>query len=455
MRASPYDQDPGVGQTSRGEIMRADWGSVAFLVIMLSASALTMVRMAAVAGLLAPVDFARYATIIATGAYLATVISFGAVEATIKAFPRLVEDSRQGELRGRAYPIFALLARRAALVGVPSLVIGHAFGLDWLRDFGLAAGYAFGTASMALVASLQRALNNAPRLAAGTFMRTFVVFFFVVGAAWAAGLDAALAAEVGATALVCALSVQLFVPRSEHRDAARTPALPVASGDRSGRTVFLANSAVNAPFYLDRLYVSVVMGGEVAGRYAVLALFLMFAALLVGIIAQRVGPDAIRLVHRDQNAVAATRHMARWIALSSAFWLIFIVGAAFALAWPSLPESISRYGIEPHLVAPIAVSGILLNLGLLEFLVIALDREAALLRAALGFLVMTLIAASAVALFGAGLVEMLWALAGCRMLYGFMLVLALRSGRPGNMSGLQPDAAGSDLARMDMESRTT
>lgn len=449
------DQNPDVGQVSRGDIMRADWGSAAFLVIMMSASALTLVRMAAVAGLLAPADFARYATIIATGAYLATIISFGAVEATIKAFPRLVEDGRQCELRARAYPIFTLLARRAALVGVPSLVIGQSFGIDWLRDFGIAAGYAFVTASMALVASLQRAMRDARRLAAGTFMRTFVVLFSVVGAAWAAGLSAALMAEIGATALVCALSVQLLIPSSEPRNVTRHTAPPAASGDRSGRTVFLAYSAVNVPFYLDRLYVSVVMGGEVAGRYAVLALFLMFAALLVGILAQRVGPDAIRLVHRDRNGVAATRHMARWMAMSSVFWLTFIFGAAVVMTWSSLPESIARYGIEPRLVAPIAVSGLLLNLGLLEFLVIALDREAALLRAALGFLAVTLIAAGAVALLEGSLVEMLWAMAGCRMFYGFMLLLALRSGRPGNMGNLQLEAARPDRAGVDMGSRTT
>ncbi|WP_198152651.1 hypothetical protein [Tsuneonella dongtanensis] len=432
---------------SRGDIMRPGWASAAFLIVMLGASALTMARMAVVAGLLLPSDFARYATIIATGAYLATIISFGAVEQTIKAFPRLVEDGQEGLLRGRSGAIFAVLAKRSVMVGLPALAVGLAFDVEWASDLAISAAYALVTAGMALVASLQRAMHDTRKLALGTVLRTAVVFACVVAAAWVAGVDAILAAEIGATGFVCLLSVFLFVPRSS-QSADREPETEApATGDRSGVTVFLAYGAVNVPYYLDRLYVSAVMGREVAGRYAVLALFLMFAALLVGILAQRVGPDAIRLVHRERHSRSAARHMALWIGLASAVWLLAIGGAATLFSWEGLPEGIARYAIEPDLLAPIAVSGVLLNVGLLEFLIIALDREAALLRAALGFLALVLMAAMAIALTGQGLYAMLWALAGCRLIYAALLLVALRS--PPSRNKGQTKRVPTGLAQVD------
>ncbi|WP_126175985.1 hypothetical protein [Tsuneonella rigui] len=407
-------------------LMRPGIGSLAFLIVMLSASGLTMARMALVAGLLPTSDFARYATIAASGAFLATIISFGAVEQTIKGFPRLVEEGLGHLMRARCVEIFRLLTTRTVLLSLPFFIVGEATGIGWLSDLAISGVYALVTAGMALVASMQRAMSDSRKLAAGTLLRTAVVFGCVALAATSSGLGLVLATELIATAVVCLFSVWWFVPVaraplgvSEYADSLDPPAT-------GGVAVFLAFSAINVPFYLDRVYVSAVFGGEVAGRYAVLALFLTAASLVVNTLAQRIGPDAIRLVKREGSARSATRHLVTWIGLCAAFWTVGIAIAAFLFDRPEIPEAIARYAIEPRMLAPIALSGILLNTALLEFLLIALDREKALLQAALGFLAATMVVALAIALSGAGLETLMWAMAASRLLYALLLIAALR-----------------------------
>jgi O-antigen/teichoic acid export membrane protein len=413
--------------------MRPGIGSAVFLAVMVGASGLTLLRMGVVAALLPLSAFATYAMITATGAFLSSIISFGAVEATIKSFPKLVEQGRPDLLRAQSWRIFMVLARRAAIGGVPFYLLGMATGTDWLRYQGLAFLFALTTAGMALIASMQRAMCEPAKLMAGTVFRTVIVFSCVVVAAYFANLTIMLITEACATALACIVSAHLFFPSARRDEAATVTEPPLRASSRDGVMVFLAYTAVNVPFYLDRLFVASVLGLDRAAQYAILALFLTAASLLVNTLAQRIGPEVIRMVHRDGNGRGAMRQVMLWIGLATVLWLtaIGLAGAGFAL--DALPASLARYRIEPAMLLAIAVSGVLLSTSLLEFLLIALDRETAFMRSAFLFLGLVVIAAAGIYLLHSGLITLMWTLAGCRLFYATCLIFALRSSAPAHI----------------------
>lgn len=403
-------------------------GSALFLVTMLGAAGITMLRMVVAASFLPVRDFGTYATIAATGAFLSSILSFGTIEATIKNFPRMVGAGQGDELLRESHHIMRRLLLRAAAVGIPVYAAGLLLDLEWLRLSGLGFFFALSTAYTLVLASMQRASGSSATLASGTLLRSGSVFIAVAAAAYWGDLTILLITEIATTIVACLLSEWLYFRRGRPVPArSPAPAAPGSAGD--GVRLFLTYSLISAPFYLDRLFVTSIMGREEGARYAILALFLTGASLIVNTLAQRSGPEAIRLVQRDGDHHAAARLIATWVGISIMIWLAAIGAVAAIIASGLLPASLERYAIAPQLLVPLAVAGVLLNNGLVEFLLLALDRERQMLRAAICFAATVFVAAFTVAICRWGLVEFMWALAACRVIYLALLVAALPTGK--------------------------
>jgi len=407
--------------------MRPGIASAAFVAAMLAGSGLTLLRMLVVAALLTTANFGTYAAVVAGAAFLGSVISFGAVEATIKAFPRLVERGQRSAMIASGRAITGTVLVRS-LAGVPIAAIGWATGQPWVLAAGIAVVLAFGTSYTSILASMQRAAGRPNQLVGGTLLRAGGVFAAVVAAALTGSLEIVLIAEFAATVLTSLVSQWLFFsasrdPTDEQAGAEASPAGPGADGLR----LFAAYTLVAGPFYLDRMFVGATLGLERAGQYAMLALLLTAATLLINTIAQRVGPDAIRLATSPGGQAAAGRLVALWCAVTSGLWLTGMVFVALVVELDLLPSDFARYRLDTGLLVPIAASGVLLNTGLIEFLLIALDKERAFLRAAIAFAAATVLMAALIAWLDASLTAFLWGLAACRLVYAVALVSALRS----------------------------
>lgn len=398
-------------------------GSALFLVVMLGAATATMLRMVVAAWQLPVADFAIYATVTATGAFLSTILSFGATEATIKNFPRLVGAGRASELLPAAHLIMRRLTKRALLTGTPVLAAGYWLNIDWLMLTGIGFFFALSTAYTLILASMQRAYGTSTTLAAGTVLRSLSVLVAVAIAARAGNVATVLIVEIIVTTLACLASERLFFNREQ---ASTNLTLPPATGAAAdGVRLFFAYALVSMPFYLDRLFVVTTMGTSEGGRYAILALFLTAASLIINTLAQRAGPTAIRLVQSDGNHRRAARQILLWCMIASVVWLGLIATAAAAISADLVPSAFERYMIDPRLLIPVAVSGVLLNTGMVEFLLISLDRERLMLRAASGFAFAVLFSALFVAVSGSGLLTLMWLLAGSRALYLCALLASL------------------------------
>jgi len=415
--------------------MRFGMGSLVFVGVMLGSAALSMVRVLLVAAALPKLDFGTYAAVTATGAFLGSVVSFGSVEGTVKTFPRLVARGQLAEMQRRAHGLFGKLAVRSLGIGLPVFVLGLLLSSQILMIAGASTLFALSTAYTGLVASMQRAVGDSRRLAQGTVFRAVLTLVAVVTTAHFAGMVWTLVAEAVSAIVGGYLSERIFLRRTP----VETPAEGAPAGEAiaaavgwDGIRVFLAYTATSVPFYLDRLYVTATLGPARAAEYALLALFVMAASLLVNAIAQRVGPDAIKKALAPDGARAATRYILVWSAITIAIWSLVLAVATICITRGWLPASLKKYDLDPALLLPIAALGALQVSALLEFLMLAFDQERRMLAASLCYLAAVLAVAAGAFLAGVGLFGLIWLLALARLLYWGVLALFLRSALRGD-----------------------
>lgn len=349
----------------------------------------------------------------------------------MKLFPRLAACGQLAEMRAQARGLFSRLAMRSLGLGVPVFALGLVLSDDVLMIAGAAALFALSASYTSLVASMQRAVGSSARLAAGTVFRAVLTLAAVVTAAHLTNLFGTLAAEAVSAIIACYLSERFFL-----RDAAIVPPVDdevsqaetsISTSNWDGVRVFLTYTATSVPFYLDRIYVTATLGAEQAAEYALLALFVTAASLLVNAIAQRVGPDAIKKALKPDGAGAASRYIVGWCAISTVIWVVLLAFAPVILGQGWLPANLAKYDLDPTFLVPIGLLGSLHASVLLEFLLLALDEERRMLKAALCYLAAVVAVAGGAAIAGLDLYGLIWMLVGARMLYCGALVLALRA----------------------------
>ena len=329
-----------------------------FLAFMIGGAGLSFCRVLVVAMNLDSQSFADYAVIVATSAFLSSFISFGGIEATIKRFPRMAANGNFGEMQLQSGVILRQIAIRAIALGVIAFVIGSLTRASPIFAIGAAFFLALPTGYTAIIASKQRAVGNARSLASGTVFRAVLSIIGVSLVSTFGSLWAVVLAEAAMAALGCLISeiiIKKAIAKSTRLLAADMNN-PVADENISqtadlqnrandGLLIFLTYSVISAPFYLDRLYVSVTDGKSEAARYAILAIFLSAASLLVNVVGQRVGPDAVRLAMHSQSRKLAYRHVAVWCIIASAAWVSFLLALASAFHFELIPAGLKKYDV--------------------------------------------------------------------------------------------------------------
>jgi hypothetical protein len=149
--------------------------------------------------------------------------------------------------------------------------------------------------------------------------------------------------------------------------------------------------------------------------------------LLVNSVAARAGPAAIKAAMSSPSRREPVRHIVRWAAVAVLLWLVALGVAGGAIALDLLPAGLAKYEIQLEYLVPVAVIGVLFNTALLEFLLMAFDRERAMLWASVGYVAAILAAAALVAVSGWTLLSLLWLLAAARAVYAALLLAGLRS----------------------------
>jgi hypothetical protein len=402
-----------------------------FFGAMMAAATLSMLRGLLVAEAVTGAEFSRYAVTLSTGYFLGYLLSFGAVEESYKQFPRLVAQGGFMAILGPTASIFSRLGARGGVLIVSSFAVGVVTGSSWFVDLGLAVMFAFVTSYTSAVASVQRALSNHGRLAGGNFMRSVLAFVLVVPAAYLADIRWVIAGELVAGTLGFLASCKLAGLTLRNLNGL-SPSLHCAAdgifrGITGNKGLLVSVSAIitSVPYYLDRMFVAENFTTSVAASYALLAVFLSAAALLINTIAQRIGAEIIKMVLGASSLLPVIRYVLRWSFWGIGVWwaFIFVVGVAFH--FKLLPDGLLKYEIPLTYLYPVAVLGALGITGLVEFLLLAVDEERKLFRSALAYFAVVLFFSVLVWHEKLGILHLLWLMVVARALYLSLLCVSL------------------------------
>lgn len=405
-----------------------------YLALMAAAALVSLVRGFTVAAVLPPEEFAVYAVAVATGTLFAGILSFGLIEGTIKHFPRLVLAGGAAKLLGMADSGTRQLANRT-IVGLPFLgVVLYLLDSSQPFLFFAIAAIAFGTAWLSLLASAQRAMLNAINVALANGVRAFLYLGLALLGAFYLGLNGALIGEIVAALLSALASRMIFkstLGRQKHqpvRSSASPEPPPRPFALEAGRNVFLANSALTIPVYLDRAFVASVFGIQEAATYAVLALFASGATVLVSIVVQKVAPEIIVRAQSGTPISGLLSLAARWSAAVATAWICALVVAGWLSTTDRL-AFLSEYNLTTELLIAILVLGCVQVASIFEFILLAYDRERAFLGLAIGYLALVVMISIHTALNKVSLEAFIYFLASAKVIYLLALLLTLRQGR--------------------------
>lgn len=402
-----------------------------FFGAMMAAAALSMLRVLLVAEASTGAEFSRYAVTLSTGYFLGYLLSFGAVEESYKQFPRLVAQGGFTAILGPTARVFNQLGARGGVLVVASVALWMVTGSNWLVELGLAIMFALVTSYSSAVASVQRALSNHGRLAGTNLMRSVLAIVFVAPAAYLSDIRWVIAGELVAGALGFLASCKLADLTLQNLNGLR-PSLHSATdgilrGVTANKGLLVSVSAIitSVPYYLDKMFVAETFITSVAASYALLAIFLSAATLLINTIAQRIGAETIKMVLGATSLVPVLRYVFRWSLWGVGVWWAFMLVVGISFQFKLLPDGLLKYEIPLTYLYPVAVMGALGVTGLVEFLLLAVDEERKLFRSALSYFAVVLLFSVLVWHEKLGILQFLWLMVVARAIYLSLLCISL------------------------------
>lgn len=377
---------------------------------MLLATALGFIKLLALAYVLHNDEFGRYVTYFGIASFASVFVSLGVIEKTIKDYPRRWAVGDRQSILKDAMNSGGILCVRFLMVGTVGLVISNFEIINispqviiFMTILALSASL------LALVASLYRAVGSQLKLQNFTLLRSVGGFSFaMIGGSWQ-GWQGAIAGDV--IGALIGLGFALWQLPSLCRDQ---PSLvsqnSVLNSDRKGYyQIYLANLVVAPQSMLDKAWISNTIGPIFAGSYGIVMLIPQVVQLLANIVVQHIGPLVIKVVHLDQSTTNRQSTIAFNAAMLAIFSLVLTAAALLAKRMPYLNHLFIKYEISDFSLVMVGVIACSQIYGLIEFHLIARDREQDIFNASVASFVIFIISFSLAAEFEAG-VE--WFLAG-------------------------------------------
>lgn len=389
-----------------------------------ASAALSLIRGFIVAAILTPSAYAIYSSIVGLGGFIANGLSFGLIENTVKKFPRFVLNGQYTEMINEARRASRWLCIRAvALVSLASicyLIFDH----DSWKSLGIATLLAIGASLASLLASIQRSLFNITALAKGTFAKAVASALVISLFAWFAGLNGALIGE--SLAAIIGIGLSLWFARatiSKHRINAQannhisieTSKLDIHKN--TGVSIFISYTLLSVPFYLDKILINHVYGENLGANYAFMCLLLTVAVVAINIIAQKVGPNIIAMRKIECSKKIIIQYGMKWSLIGIIGWAIFIIIYLLGKHLDFLPVRLEKYHLNMEMITGLFLLGALQFSSILEFILLAFDRERKFLIWAIIFFATTIVTAFFIAAYQPTLAAIPALLFASRLLY--------------------------------------
>lgn len=387
--------------------------------LMGAASAASLFKQLLLATFLERSEFGIIAALTTAGVFASTLISYGSIEATRKKFPRLWTDGATHRIIEDLSEISKLVLKRAIavfLLMASVLLIG-----GWRIDYGLVVvSVAFSGCIVGLCASVQRVALSKNQLAQMVILRTMIVTILPVAIASRFDFHLVLLAES-----ISALAAALWVYKNTQRlckahgetiasvipvETSSLPSLPSRYD-----YLFWAFLLGSIPFTLDRTVIALQLGAAEAGSYAVVSMLIVISATVNGIVEQVVGPRIVSVRHVSAQDSTAERLLWRTLWQTGAA-CAFIVAAAFVLIQSPLAGHLSqKYEISVYLFIPVLLVCIAQFSPILDWYLLSLDKERAIMIAAVTFFLLFVLGFGVSSALEAELVVFVWCLVVARV----------------------------------------
>lgn len=389
---------------------------------MLLASALGFIKLLAMAYTMPAHEYGQYVAYFGIATFSSMLMSFGLIEKTIKDYPRRWVTGQRRGILADALRVGRILALRFLAAGAAGMALSF---LDLIPITPIVVmgvtGLGLCTVSLALVGSLYRAIGSQKALQNFTWWRSAVVLGVTLPAGWLLGWQGAIGGDIVGNLMGIGFAIWQLPrmykneARDELSDQASSPA------DNGHYQIYLANLAVAPQSMLDRGWVSGAIGPALAGSYGVAMLIPQAAQLLGNVVVQHIGPVVIKLVHLKLRGTNRQSTVAFNTALLAIFSIALTLSALLAKRIPYLDHIFSKYEISDISLIVVGVIAFGQIYGLIEFHLIAHNRERDVLAASLASCFIFLVSFSAAAAANASIE---WFLAGaCAARWGQVWLL--------------------------------
>jgi len=393
---------------------------MSFFLIMVIASALSLLRGFVVATTLTPETFGIYAMVVSAGGFASGLLGAGRIEATMKTFPRAWMGGFPGGVCAHADALTRTVALRGAIAGILG-VVAILVVARWslLLPATATVGVAVAVAAIGIQISAVRASGNLRSLGVTTFCRSALAliacWFGTIILGWlGAVLGEVAAAVVGI--LVAQGAARRAAAAVKEKDLVHNLFGADETTATGGRYLLFALLLTSTAAYLDRLYVGSLLGSAAAGRYGFLMLFVTGAAVVAGVVVQKVGPAIVRAQHQGTKVSELLMTVLKWGAIQAALVVAGMACVGLIASLQPFEELTRRYGLDGDaLLAATALAAAQWAV-LLDWILMAIDRERIVFLSAGIYFFCILAMAAWFATAGASIAEIVGALAAARFI---------------------------------------
>ncbi len=354
------------------------------------ASGLGFIKLLSLAYVMPVYEYGQYIAYFGVATLTATLISMGLVEKTIKAYPRQWVTGQRKEITHDAIRIVGIISSRFFIV-CNGIVILSYFKLIPITFYSIILTIALSlcTSVLALLVSLYRAAGSQKELQNFTWWRSFATLCIALPAGALFGWQGALAGEIVANLVgitIGAQKLKMLYQKIQLKPQAVSSNSDVTlsvSVDRGHLQLYFANLAVLFVAMVDKAWLGATLGPSLAASYGIVMLIPQVSQLFVNVISQYTGPLIIKLVHLKQKDASKFNTVGLQAGLLGLFAFALVLGAYTVKRLPYLDQIFQKYSIGDGsiFIAGLIAAGQIYSI--LEFHLIACNRERDVLKASI------------------------------------------------------------------------
>jgi O-antigen/teichoic acid export membrane protein len=343
---------------------------------MILASSLGFIKILVLAYALPKEEYGLYISFFGVAAFSYLILTFGSAEKTIKKYPRRWVDGQRSQLISDSINECKLLTFRFVIAALIFLVLLYVdvVSIDIITVL-LVTVLGACNAYLAFVGSLYRASGFSNELLKFTLFRSSATFALTLLLGLQLGWEGAMLGEIIGNLLSVGMA---YVKLSKIFNGESYPLENKNvsfQSDNGHFQIYFSNLALSPQSTLDKFWISNAIGPAAAGVFGVVMLIPQAAQLLGNVIVQYLGPSVVKLIHVKQISTKRSDTIFFNFLILLIFSFLITLLVFWAKHLPYFNYLFEKYDISDTSLLLVGLIGCSQIYGLIEFHLIARNRE--------------------------------------------------------------------------------